>query len=138
MLKRGFRSLLQQPEIFFNENRQTLLFHFDMHHGFGNLKKAIQLVNPEDRDEFFNYVNYSTSYNPHIMFIAKPSVANRWFEAVFSWLFKCEELFGFKNLKGYDTQRLYAYLAERYLSFWFNKYTKTKTWPWTLIDHDRI
>lgn len=138
MLKRGLRSLLQQPEIFFNENRQTILFHFDMHHGFGNLKKAIQLVNPEDRDEFFNYVNYSTSYNPHIMFIAKPSVANRWFEAVFSWLFKCEKLFGFENLKGYDTQRLYAYLAERYLSFWFNKYTKTKTWPWTLIDYNRI
>ena len=72
------------------------------------------------------------------MFIAKPSVANRWFEAVFSWLFKCEKLFGFENLKGYDTQRLYAYLAERYLSFWFTKYTKTKTWPWTLIDYNRI
>ena len=45
-----------------------------------------------------------------------------------------EKSFGFENLKGYDTQRLYAYLAERYLSFWFNKYTRTKTWPWTLID----
>ena len=57
MLKRGFKSLLQQPEIFFNENKQSLLFHFDMHHGFGNLKKAIQLVNPEDREEFIKYVN---------------------------------------------------------------------------------
>ena len=134
MLKRGIRSILQQPKIFFDENKQTLLFHFDMHHGFGNLKKAIQLVNPEDRDDFFNYLNSSTSYNPHIMFIAKPNVVNKWFEALFAWLFKCEEFFGFENLKGYDTQRLYAYLAERYLSFWFNKYTRTKTWPWTLID----
>ena len=126
MLKRGFRSLLQQPEIFFNENRQTLLFHFDMHHGFGNLKKAIRLVNPEDRDEFFNYVNYSTSYNPHIMFIAKPSIANKWFEAVFSWLFKCEELFGFENLKGYDTQRLYAYLARGTCHFGLTNILKPK------------
>ena len=37
-------------------------------------------------------------------------------------------------LKGYDTERLYAYLAERYLSFWFNKYTKVLNWPWVLFD----
>ena len=43
-------------------------------------------------------------------------------------------IFGFKNLKGYDTQRLYAYLAERYLSFWFNKHTKVLNWPWIFFD----
>ena len=44
-------------------------------------------------------------------------------------------IFGFDKLKGYDTLRLYAYLAERYLSFWFKKYTKFKTSPWTFINH---
>ena len=39
-----------------------------------------------------------------------------------------------KNLKGYDQTRLYAYLAERYLSFWFNKYTKVKKANWTFFD----
>ena len=29
-----------------------------------------------------------------------------------------------ENLKGYDQTRLYAYLSERYLSFWFKKYSK--------------
>ena len=68
------------------------------------------------------------------MFIAKSFIADKWFEDLFTWLFKCEEIFGFENLKGYDTQRLYAYLAERYLSFWFKKYTKFTTWPWKFID----
>ena len=46
----------------------------------------------------------------------------------------CEEIFKTQSLSGYDTQRLYAYLAERYLSFWFNKYTNTKEWPWIFFD----
>ena len=40
----------------------------------------------------------------------------------------------FENLKGYDTERLYAYLAERYLSFWFKKYTKYKEQPWVFVE----
>jgi hypothetical protein len=134
MLKRGFRSILKKPEIFFNEKKQSIAFHFDMHHGYGNLDKAINLINKKDKDEFLEYVNNSVSYNPHIMFIAKPEILDKWFDVLFSWLLRCESEFGFDNLKGYDTQRLYAYLAERYLSFWFNKYTKVLNWPWAFFD----
>ena len=134
MIKRGFRSLISNPLIFFNTKKQSINFHFDMHHGFGNLKKAIDVMNDNDREEFRDYVNNSYIYNPHIMFIAKSFIADKWFEDLFTWLFKCEEIFGFENLKGYDTQRLYAYLAERYLSFWFKKYTKFTTWPWKFIN----
>ena len=62
------------------------------------------------------------------------AIMNKWFDNLFSWLSKCEQTFGFENLQGYDTQRLYAYLAERYLSYWFKKYTKYKTWPWITLD----
>ena len=47
---------------------------------------------------------------------------------------RCEVQFGFNELKGYDTLRLYAYLAERYLSFWFKKYTNYKEEPWISLD----
>ena len=134
MLKRGFRTIIKKPEIFFNEKKQSLRFHFDMHHGYGNLDKAINLIDEKDKKEFFEYVNNSVSYNPHIMFIAKSETLDKWFNVVFSWLQRCESEFGFDNLKGYDTQRLYAYLAERYLSFWFNKYTKVLNWPWSFFD----
>ena len=53
------------------------------------------------------------------MVISKKKILNKWFKDLFNWLFNCEKIFGFKNLKGYDQQRLYAFLAERYLSYGF-------------------
>ena len=130
LLKRGFKSLIRDPEIFFNKKKQTVKLHFDMHHGYGNLDKAINLLDDSDRDEFRNYVDNQVCFNPNIMFIAKIDIANQWFEKLFPWLFRCEKIFSFENLKGYDSQRLYAYLAERYLSFWFKKYSKYIEWPY--------
>ena len=134
IIKRGWRNILEKPSLLFKKNFETIKIHFDMHHGYKNLDKAISVLDEQDKNDFYNYVNYETSYNPHIMFITKPDIAFKWFNTLFSWLERCEEIFGFENLKGYDTTRLYAYLAERYLSFWFNKYTKTKNSPWTFVD----
>lgn len=133
LLKRGFKSLIRDPEIFFNKEKQTVKLHFDMHHGYGNLDKAINLLDDSDRDEFRDYVENQVCFNPHIMFIAKIDIANQWFEKLFPWLFRCEKIFSFENLKGYDSQRLYAYLAERYLSFWFKKYSKYIEWPYITL-----
>jgi len=130
LLKRGFKSLIRDPRIFFNRKKQTVKLHFDMHHGHGNMEKAINLLDDDDRDEFRSYVENQICFNPHIMFIAKVYIANQWFSKLFPWLFRCEKIFGFENLKGYDSQRLYAYLAERYLSFWFKKYSKYIEWPY--------
>jgi hypothetical protein len=130
LLKRGFKSIIRDPSIFFNNKKQTVKLHFDMHHGYGNLDKAINLLDDSDRDEFRNYVENQVCFNPHIMFIAKKDIANEWFGKLFPWLFRCEKIFGFENLKGYDSQRLYAYLTERYLSFWFKKYSKYIEWPY--------
>ena len=135
LIKRGFRSLIKDPCIFLNTNKQSVKLHFDMHHGYGNFDKAINFMNINDREEFRKFVDTSISFNPHIMFIAKPVIANKWFSSLFTWLFKCEKQFGFENLSGYDTQRIYAYLAERYLSFWFKKYTKFVEWPVLTIEN---
>ena len=134
MVKRGFRSIIKKPSILFDEKKQSLALHFDMHHGYGNLNKAINLIEDEDKLDFSNYVNNSISYNPHIMFIAKPKIMDKWFNTLFPWLERCEKIFGFDSLHGYDTQRLYAFLAERYLSFWFKKHTKSLEWPWTFFE----
>ena len=42
-------------------------------------------------------------------------------------------MFSFKSLSEYD-KGLYGYLAERYLSFWFNKYITPIEWPWAFVD----
>ena len=38
------------------------------------------------------------------------------------------------ELKGYRNIRRYAFLAERYLSYWFNKYSKPLDWPIFFFD----
>jgi len=134
LIKRGWRNIIRDPSILFNKKKETIKVHFDLHHGFGNLDKAIQVMDLKDRDDFKNFVNNNCYYNPHIMFIAKKDIINNWFQDLFNWLEECEVIFGFKNLHGYDTGRLYAYLAERYLSFWFRKYTKFKEHPWTFVE----
>ena len=49
----------------------------------------------------------------------------------------CKAIPGLKNLKGYDQERLYAYLAERYLSFWFRRNTKFLEWPWVFYEEKK-
>ena len=46
----------------------TIKVHFDMYHGFGNLDKAIELLDINDREDFRNYVNTAGSFNPFNMF----------------------------------------------------------------------
>ena len=117
LIKRGWKNI--------DKKKQNIELQFDMHHGHGILNKAIFQLNKKDREDFKKFVTKNTSFNPHIMCISKKKILKAWFKDVFNWLFKCEKVFGLKKLKGYDQERLYAYLAERYLSFWFKKYTKS-------------
>ena len=105
-----------------------------MYHGYDVLSKAISVMDTKDRSDFLYYVNTKNEFNPNIMCISKKIILNKWFESVFTWLTECEKIFGFEKLTGYDQSRLYAFLAERYLSFWFKKYTKYLPWPWAFFD----
>jgi len=134
LLKRGWRNLIKDPSIFFNSKKQNIKLHFDMHHGYGILDKAINVMNDQDRDKFRKYVNTKNRFNPHIMYISKKKTLQKWFNDLFNWLFACEKIFGFKKLSGYDKQRLYAYLAERYVSFWFKENSKSISWHWGFFD----
>ena len=93
-------------------------------------EKATDVMSIKDREEFKKFVSSKSKFNPHIMFVSKKNILEKWFHDLFKWLFECEKVFGLNDLKGYDQERLYAYLSERYLSFWFQKYTKTLEWPW--------
>ena len=134
ILKRGWRNLFKDPSILFNTKKETISLHFDMHHGYKNMEKAIKYLNSRDKEDFTRYVSERDFFNPHIMCIAKPEILSVWFKELFNWLERCETEFGFKNLKGYDNSRLYAYLAERYMSFWFKKYTKFHEQPWAILE----
>ena len=129
-IKKNFKTMIMNPSLFYDSNLRTIKFHFDMWHGKGNLDKAINILDKKDRSDFKEYVNTSVSFHPHNMFICKnKQVLLKYYESIFPWLENCEKLFGFKGLDGYGKQRIYGFLAERYMSFWFRKYTKFKTLP---------
>ena len=134
LIKRGLKNILKDPTIFFLKKKQNIKLHFDMHHGYGILDRSIKYLEKKDREDFQKFIEDNYSFNPHIMFIAKKKILNKWFKSLFQWLFKCEKEFGFVKLKGYDQQRLYAYLAERYLSYWFKKNTRYLEWHWSFFE----
>ena len=63
------------------------------------------------------------------MFICKKKFLKSYYESVFPWLEKCENIFGFSELRGYGMKRIYGFLAERYLSYWFQKNTNVIEYP---------
>lgn len=105
-----------------------------MFHGSGILDKAISVLNEEDKHDFNNFVNNENSFNQGNMFFCKSKkIMNSYYETIFNWLNSCEELFGF-NLKGYGKKRIYAFLAERFMPYWFNKNAKVLEWPIIFYD----
>ncbi len=128
-IKRNFLTMIKKPILFFDKKKRNLRFHFDMMHGKGNLSKAINLLDKSDKEDFNFFLDNSVSFNPHNMFICKSyKILNRYYESVFPWLKRCEREFGF-DLEGYGLKRIYGFLAERYMSYWFQKYTKFKIMP---------
>ena len=128
-IKRNFIPMIKKPILFFDKNKRNLRFHFDMMHGQGNLSKAIDLLEESEKKDFNNFLDNSVSFNPHNMFICrKKKILMGYYNSVFPWLAKCEKLFGF-DLEGYGLKRIYGFLAERYMSFWFKKYTKFRLMP---------
>ncbi len=128
LMKHGLWSLARNPFALFKSKR-SIRFHFDMWHGNGNLDKAIDVLDDKEREDFRQYTKQNVSFSRGNMFICRSKkIINNYFSSVFPWLQKCEKIFGF-NLEGYGKTRMYAFLAERYLSYWFNKYTKPLLWP---------
>tara|TARA_B110000971_G_C19993244_1_gene492950 strand:- start:125 stop:952 length:828 start_codon:yes stop_codon:yes gene_type:complete len=129
-VKRNIKKMMLNPSLFFEKSKRTIKFHFDMMHGDGNLEKAIELLDKSEKNDFTNFVNTEVSFNPHNMFICKnKKILIAYYDSLFPWLERCEKIFGFESLEGYGLKRIYGFLAERYMSYWFKKYTKFAVLP---------
>jgi hypothetical protein len=128
ILKYGKKILLKNPKAIF-EKKRNIKFQFDIFHGDGILDKAIDLLDEENKEDFRLYVNSMPSFNRGNMFVSKSKkLIKDYYLTIFNWLNECENLFGYE-LKGYSKMRIYGFLAERFLPYWFNKNAKTLEWP---------
>ncbi len=136
ILKKGKKFLFKNPLAFSKKNRNIKL-HFDFFHGIGILDKAINELDKNEREDFRSFTRNKVSFNRENLFICRSkNLMDSYFKSIFDWLEKCEKIFGF-NLEGYASKRIYAFLAERYLSYWFQKYGKPLEWPIFFFDTNK-
>jgi len=134
-IKHNLKKMVLNPSLFFDANKRTIKFHFDMMHGHGNLDKAIEVIDEKEKIDFKNFVNKEVSFNPQNMFICKnKEILFSYYESLFPWLERCEKIFEFNDLKGFGLKRIYGFLAERYSSYWFKKHTKYTVLPMEFKD----
>jgi hypothetical protein len=132
MLKRNLVEVLKKPKVLINKT--TLKDQFNIFHGSYFLEKSLSFLSKENKCKFEDFLNGYELY-PYNMFMCKnATILNQFYNEIFPWLFKCEENFKKKNLDGYDKKRIYGFLAERYMPFWFIKNFKVKTSPISFFD----
>jgi hypothetical protein len=134
IIKNGGISSIIQNYKSFASRKMSIKFHFDIFHGVGSIEKAISLLDKNEQNDFYKFVTTRNSFNRGNMFICKSkNIINEFYFSLFKWLFDCEKIFGFDKTE-YGKIRIYAFLGERYMSYWFRKYTKFKEWPIFFLD----
>ncbi len=112
----------------------TLEDQFRVFHGSFYLDTAINLLPKKYRKDFEIFMGGHLLY-PYNMFICKNhKVLFKFYEEIFPWLFACEKKFKNTNLVGYNKVRIYGFLAERFMPFWFMKNYRTTTCPITFFE----
>ena len=137
VLKKGFQNYIRKPSLLLNRKKISIEFQFDLFHGYKYLSEATKLMNKDDRGDFENYIKQN-SFHGFQIFVSKKKIINDLYEKSFEWIFECEKRFSNEKLTGYGKERLYDFFAERYYSFYFEKYTKTKIWPWLILDKGMV
>ena len=93
-------------------------------HFLNKNKVQLKIVKNKKQYSDLNLINKKEN----LFFCKSNELMNKYFISVFNWLQECEKIFGF-DIHGYKYKRMYAFLAERYFSYWFTKYAKPLEWP---------
>ena len=136
LLKNNFKYILKKPSLLIN--KCTIKDQFYLNHGSYFLDEAIKLLNDDEKYKFQDYLNRN-EFNPHNLFICKNIfLLNSFYVKIFDWLFKCEDIFKKFELDTYGKKRIYGFLAERYLPFWFEQNCRTLNWPYIFFDTNKF
>ena len=133
LIKKGYKNYFRDPSILFSDKKNNIELHFDMFHGYKNLSRAIEVMSFDDKKDFNEYKKRD-SFHPFQIFICKPGTLSLLYKKTFEWISECEKIFKNQQLIGYGQERMYDFLAERFFSFYFEKYTKIKVLPYSMIE----
>jgi len=133
LIKQNIFEVLKKPSMLFQKN--SLEDQFRVFHGSFYLDSAIELLPKKYRKDFKTFMDGHLLY-PYNMFICRNNkILFKFYEEIFPWLFACEKKFRNTNLIGYNKVRIYGFLAERFMPFWFMKNYRTTTCPITFFEN---
>lgn len=135
LLKNNFTYIFKKPTLLFR--KMSVRDHFNLNHGSYFLEEAIKLLDLEEQDAFKIFLD-KNEFNPHNIFICKNHILiEAFYKKIFDWLFKCEEKFKKLDLDTYGKKRIYGFLAERFMPFWFKRNSKSLNWPYIFFDTNK-
>ncbi len=133
LIKKNIFEVIKNPKVLFKNN--SLMDQFKIFHGSFFLEKSLSLLSENDKEGFIEFLN-KYELNPYNMFICKnKKILYQFYDEIFPWLFKCENEFKNFNLEGYEKKRIYGFLAERFMPYWFKKNFKSTTCQISFFDN---
>ncbi len=115
-------SVQVQPIEFKDKN---LFTDFREIHKVDILEYCANFLEEDNKNLFLKHMSSNILY-PLNMFITKVEFFEKYCELIFPWLEKCLNLCIKKNLCKDYNERLPAFLAERFTSYWFSQFKKRK------------
>ena len=109
-----------QPITFKNKN---LFSDFEEVHKTNALKDCMSFLSIDLKKEFSTHMSGQLLF-PHNMFITRVKHFEEYCAVIFPWLEKCMNYCHEKKICNDYNMRMPAFLAERFTSFWFNRFEK--------------
>ncbi len=132
---RGIKRNIKDPGPLFSRSKHNVGLQFEIYTKTGNfIYELSEYLEKKDQDDFLFFLNSCKKINLHNMFITNKIIFDDYMKNLFRWLNLCDEKIKEKNYNKGALTRIHAFLAERFLHFWFNKYHETKNSPWTFFD----
>jgi len=91
--------------------------------------EIIQYLPASESYDFLEFLKSRTHLSAHGMYISKVKIINQYSNLIFEWFLKCENIINKNNnLPLIKNSRIFQYINERFLDYWFSKYCKALRW----------
>jgi hypothetical protein len=92
--------------------------------------EIIQYLPTSESYDFLEFLKKRTHLSAHGMYISRVKIINQYSNLIFEWFLKCENIINKNNnLPLIKNSRIFQYINERFLDYWFSKYYKVLRWP---------
>jgi hypothetical protein len=100
--------------------------------------EIIQYLPASESYDFLEFLKSRTHLSAHGMYISKVKIINQYSNLIFEWFLKCENVINKNNnLPLIKNSRIFQYINERFLDYWFSKYYKVLRWPMVMYNENK-